>query len=287
MRNGRNSTMKNVSEPHEQKLFRARCAMIVGDVKVKHVLPSFEHAFVENLGLYVNGVTAAATKVTEHIEVHWRRRKMRCRVGVWIQLESRNGMMKAHTRADIVPCRPARHPGRERVWGSCGGWGEALCRRWVGQPSPKLVPFISNLPPSSRRVGTLLLSQGGRGITDGILASRVQNLRPREGRLTGPGMALDPSILGIYALGVGVSESRATATADKEPRRCDLAKICGSTDKMTRRACSTYEYRHLALSAVSVYCPVHVLLHQSSICRRRLREYIGTDYVPDAYRTST
>ena len=47
------------------------------------------------------------------------------------------------TREGIVMCRPERHGGRERGWGSCGEPGQQLGSRWVGQRSQQVVPIFS------------------------------------------------------------------------------------------------------------------------------------------------
>ena len=71
----------------------------------------------------------------------------RCRVGVWIKQGSRNGRTTP-IREGIVPCRPASHAGRERVWGSSGERGQKLGSRWVDQPSQEVLPFLSiRIPP--------------------------------------------------------------------------------------------------------------------------------------------
>ena len=70
-------------------------------------------------------------------------RKRRCRVEVWIEQGIRNGRMTTPTLEEIVPCRPASHAGRERVWGSCGERGQKFGSRWVDQPSQEVVPFLS------------------------------------------------------------------------------------------------------------------------------------------------
>ena len=86
-------------------------------------------------------------------------RKRRCRVEVWIEQGIRNGRMTTPTLEEIVPCRPASHAGRERVWGSCGERGQKFGSRWVGQPSQEVVPFLSIRinPPVKKR---LLLPKG-------------------------------------------------------------------------------------------------------------------------------
>ena len=60
----------------------------------------------------------------------------------------------------IVPCRPASHAGRERVWGSCGERGHKLGSRWVDQRSQEVVPFFSiRTPPPPK----FFFRQGRKG----------------------------------------------------------------------------------------------------------------------------
>ena len=57
-------------------------------------------------------------------------------------------MTTTPTREGFVPCSPANHAGRERVWGSCGERGQKVGIRWVGQTTQEVVSFrFIRIPP--------------------------------------------------------------------------------------------------------------------------------------------
>ena len=110
------------------------------------------------------------------------------------------------------------------------------------------MPFLSfgiaeSTTPSA--LETSLLYPDAQGITDKNRVGRGQLQLPREEPLPGPSAGPFHNWY-VHWLGVRVTESRATATADEEPRRGDVTLTRGSTGQyMTIHAGSAYaDLRH-------------------------------------------
>ena len=135
----------------------------------------------------------------------------------------------APIREEIVPCKSASHAGRDRVWGSCGERGQRLgFAVLINQAKGLCHSFLSEStnPPLHQRRNLLALS-GRTGDPDENRAGRGQPQRPREEPPPWPSARPLHSWY-VHSLGVGVAQSRGTATADEESRRGDVTQTRGS-----------------------------------------------------------